>query len=719
MKTNNLYAQLSIGQGPVGPVGPQGLRGDKGEKGDPGPIGLQGLQGTKGDNGDKGDKGEKGERGEKGEKGDAGGVLPEDKIDYLGNEHNTLRETMDSNVDFVLGEVNRVHYEGQNITALDSLAGQAKNAVVEGQTLVNVLGDNIINHSSNSIFTKEDDTITFDSGIETTWSQVNLGYAYNLKPLTKYLIKWDSISWSNENFSPTSTFISLRDMTENKGYTTYETSKNYMIGTTPEDTTNMSLRIHATQADALVNKITITGLKVLEYQDGMENWDIPFFEGMTSVKAPVLTSAGNLFEAQQIVPSNTFTYSNSTNTGRFEFTNRGDVIVNTNIQLPPGTYDISFLVRGACENGRVAISFRKDGEAWHACKRVEIDYKKFSSTTFKEVKYKMTFDAPVVATIIGHGWTGGTTGSGWCEFKDIRFTPVGKTSILSTPEDLELRGIGNVKDGWTGGTTGSGWCEFKDIRFTPVGKTSILSTPEDLELRGIGNVKDSLDITLGEKVERIGEIVLDGNEERWELAQDRTNTMRFNCFSLEIPYGVNGSLLKTDKLPYQSPTANDQEGAVMGGGNTPKVVSISVMKNKLSSETLEGFKEWLANNNLTIQYVLAEPTKSKVELSSNIVYSYKDTTHYSFETKDNSLIPTLSLDVPTKLNAVVSHQKDTIQELTKENETLKAAQQILLNSQLSFYESLVSTIPALAPTEGQANIPDFIQDLYRLKNNQK
>ncbi len=675
MKTNNLYAQLSIGQGPVGPVGPQGLRGDKGEKGDPGPIGLQGLQGTKGDNGDKGDKGEKGERGEKGEKGDAGGVLPEDKIDYLGNEHNTLRETMDSNVDFVLGEVNRVHYEGQNITALDSLAGQAKNAVVEGQTLVNVLGDNIINHSSNSIFTKEDDTITFDSGIETTWSQVNLGYAYNLKPLTKYLIKWDSISWSNENFSPTSTFISLRDMTENKGYTTYETSKNYMIGTTPEDTTNMSLRIHATQADALVNKITITGLKVLEYQDGMENWDIPFFEGMTSVKAPVLTSAGNLFEAQQIVPSNTFTYSNSTNTGRFEFTNRGDVIVNTNIQLPPGTYDISFLVRGACENGRVAISFRKDGEAWHACKRVEIDYKKFSSTTFKEVKYKMTFDAPVVATIIGHGWTGGTTGSGWCEFKDIRFTPVGKTSILSTPEDLELRGIGNVKD--------------------------------------------SLDITLGEKVERIGEIVLDGNEERWELAQDRTNTMRFNCFSLEIPYGVNGSLLKTDKLPYQSPTANDQEGAVMGGGNTPKVVSISVMKNKLSSETLEGFKEWLANNNLTIQYVLAEPTKSKVELSSNIVYSYKDTTHYSFETKDNSLIPTLSLDVPTKLNAVVSHQKDTIQELTKENETLKAAQQILLNSQLSFYESLVSTIPALAPTEGQANIPDFIQDLYRLKNNQK
>ena len=58
---------------------------------------------------------------------------------------------MDCNVDFVLVEVNRVHYEGQNITALDSIAGQAKNAIVEGQTLVNyLLPINKINWSANS-----------------------------------------------------------------------------------------------------------------------------------------------------------------------------------------------------------------------------------------------------------------------------------------------------------------------------------------------------------------------------------------------------------------------------------------------------------------------------------------------------------------------------------------------------------------------------------------
>ncbi len=155
------------------------------------------------------------------------------------------------------------------------------------------------------------------------------------------------------------------------------------------------------------------------------------FEGLSSCKMPLLHTVGRLFDAQHIIPNNTFTYSHSTNTGRFEFTNRGDVVANTNIQLPAGTYDISFLVRGVCDNGRVAIAFAKDGQVWHGCSRVEVNYGQFGSTTFKEVKSQYTFDAPVTVTLVGHAWAGGATGSGWCEFKDIRFTPVGKTSILS------------------------------------------------------------------------------------------------------------------------------------------------------------------------------------------------------------------------------------------------------------------------------------------------
>ena len=43
---------------------------------------------------------------------------------------------------------------------------------------------------------------------------------------------------------------------------------------------------------------------IFEYQDGMENWDIPYFEGMQSVKMPVLTTIGKyLFDGTVIKSS--------------------------------------------------------------------------------------------------------------------------------------------------------------------------------------------------------------------------------------------------------------------------------------------------------------------------------------------------------------------------------------------------------------------------------
>ena len=62
-------------QGPIGLTGPQGPKGDTGEqgpKGDTGPQGEQGLQGPQGEKGDKGDKGDKGEQGEVGPMGPQG-----------------------------------------------------------------------------------------------------------------------------------------------------------------------------------------------------------------------------------------------------------------------------------------------------------------------------------------------------------------------------------------------------------------------------------------------------------------------------------------------------------------------------------------------------------------------------------------------------------------------------------------------------------------------
>ena len=79
----------------------------------------------------------------------------------------------------------------------------------------------------------------------------------------------------------------------------------------------------------------------------------------------------------------------------------------------------------------------------------------------------------------------------------------------------------------------------------------------------------------------------------------------------------------------------------------------------------------MKQNPVIVQYKLAESTVKTVDLSDNHVYSYKDTTHYDCSSAEGSLVPTLSIDVPTNLPALVSRQRTTIQELEKENVALK------------------------------------------------
>ena len=56
------------------------------------------------------------------------------RVDYIGNQHSSIKKANDANVDWLLGEVNTAHYEGQHITALDTLEGQAKSAILSGNT---------------------------------------------------------------------------------------------------------------------------------------------------------------------------------------------------------------------------------------------------------------------------------------------------------------------------------------------------------------------------------------------------------------------------------------------------------------------------------------------------------------------------------------------------------------------------------------------------------
>ena len=78
----------------------------------------------------------------KGEKGETGGVEEYNKVDYMGNKYETLKQANDANVEYAvktaIGEFNYLDYEGQNITATNTLEGRSKSAILKGQTLVNL-----------------------------------------------------------------------------------------------------------------------------------------------------------------------------------------------------------------------------------------------------------------------------------------------------------------------------------------------------------------------------------------------------------------------------------------------------------------------------------------------------------------------------------------------------------------------------------------------------
>ena len=78
------------------------------------------------------------------------------------------------------------------------------------------------------------------------------------------------------------------------------------------------------------------------------------------------------------------------------------------------------------------------------------------------------------------------------------------------------------------------------------------------------------------------------------------------------------------------------------------------------------------------RYKLPKEAIKTVDLSDSVVYSYKDTTHYTCSSEDGSLVPSLSIDVPTDLPALVSSQRATIESQKEQIATLEIENEQLI-----------------------------------------
>lgn len=315
-----------------------------------------------------------------------------------------------------------------------------------------------------------------------------------------------------------------------------------------------------------VDEIAQIKVLVLEYQEGMENWDIPYFEGMQSVKLPVLTTTGkNLF-------------SQDYQQGKWN---------QWNTRLEESSKCIT-------SKDYIDVSSIKD---------------KVTTTISDGYKYAFCFYGKNKEHIyIDDTWGKGFTGKQTFNFKtvagkkgEVYYVRINITKVDNT--DIKPNEIHNIGFQIEKGTTATTYEPHK---------SNILTVNEDVTLRGIGDVRDELDLITGELVQRVGQETLIVDNWAAQIGDYENNFVyRYQLDTNKIE-GNHGVICDTQPV-YPINWDFPQEGLYVYG----YTVYISIDKNlNPDASTLETFKNnWAPKNPITVQYLLKEKSIKTVDLT--------------------------------------------------------------------------------------------------------
>lgn len=452
-------------------------------------------------------------------------------------------------------------YSGTSFTINGTSEGAIKSAILKGQTLVNI--PTITNH-----YTTNKDI----SG----WVATFEDSTHLVKANTKYYV--GIFNYSNES----KTYgLRLDPFAVDTKITINSNGYGFLIGTTVENITSKAL---------VVNKASHTednNVEVLfiEYQQGMENWDIPYFEGMTSVKMPVLKTTGkNLFDMNIMETSKTgdgWTYERTENL--IHFTSDGTKAYQQY------KLDITNHLANKIKLGE-PYSFTSDtsknitNDAVSVCQLM---------ITNKDGS-KHYYDAPRVFTLNK-------------EFSQIDIRIIGHNhNEVGIPSDYTIKNI-QLEEGSVA---------------TPSEpyKSNILTVNEPVELRGIGDVQDELNLITGEVTQRIGEIALDGSLV-WSSNTNWSMGDYYACYTKSVQNKKVG-VINLKSPNYQTGRILNNNVATsefISGESNTNVFYIAIAKSKLTLDEKNDYKksflEYLNNNPVTVQYELAQESVKTVDLN--------------------------------------------------------------------------------------------------------
>ena len=227
-------------------------------------------------------------------------------------------------------------------------------------------------------------------------------------------------------------------------------------------------------------------------------------------------------------------------------------------------------------------------------------------------------------------------------------------------------------------------------------KSNILSTPSDLELRGIGDVQDTLDLLTGELKENFVAISCNGTED-WR-GDSTIDNIRLAYILPSIREKSGGKVI-CDKLPT---IANNSKSvgvrlSTSGGLYVQIDASLGI-----------SVKEWLTSNEINIIYEKRDELKVvKTVGLSGTPFGYKGG-HIIKSSAEGSLLPKFEYEVAVSRGAQISQNTSTlIKHDEKITELLKktAAAYINQKAEIAYLLNMSSTL------EEVQTIP-FIEDDY-------
>lgn len=386
------------------------------------------------------------------------------------------------------------------------------------------------------------------------------------------------------------------------------------------------------------NSLTITGegAKVSELMvlEGNESDTLPYFEGMSSCKMPILhTVSKNLFSREKVEFNKLYIQEGNLNANKEGRFSEANGLRSLTLSLPQNE-NFTFSIGHPTGNLRIFASNEKPS--------IGVKGKKIFGTQGTKVATFNTGDYKYF-TIVYYSYNSDNT-SGKTEEETIATIQIEEGSA---PTSYEAH------------------------------KSSILSYNDDVTLRRIGDVQDTLDLITDEKVERIGEVVLDGSQPLVEIGTlDNTYGVRY-VFTTDVKTGRS---LICDKLTpvvsaWSTFTTTDSEAIAI----YTNAIAFRINKNKLSDANVESVVEYLKSNPIKVQYQLA--TESIKTVNLNVVdqdgntipkiKSYNGVTHLEVTVPKQSLLPNVSAEVATDNSKDMSSLTTKHQEISEAQSTIE------------------------------------------------